>query len=154
MGNTMLRMQEVSAVSCSNNYFVTAHENRSLGIYTSAFQPVKEIKNFTEKKITVMRIVDTPVEFEGLILLTSTGTDLTVHRFEKGFFGAMSSKLNHEILTAKEPIVQIVELPRRLKHHVKEDASYAHVSIYAVLAVSQIWVVKVDNTRLTHSNFC
>lgn len=154
VGSTILRMQEVSASSVGNHFFVTAHENRSLGIYTNTFQPVKEIKHFSEKKLTLLRIVDTPAEFEGLVLLSSTGSELNIHRLEKGFFNSMSCKLTHELFKSKEPILQIVELPRRLKQYIKEDATYLHVSIYAVLSASQIWVIKVDNTRLTYENFC
>lgn len=47
----------------STNHFVVAFENTSLNIYGSNLQLIKEVKNFTERKITVLKIVETPPEF-------------------------------------------------------------------------------------------
>ena len=43
-------------------------------------KPIKEFKNFTKKKLTMIRLLRVPRSFEGLILLTSTGRDLVIHR--------------------------------------------------------------------------
>lgn len=38
------------------------------------------MKNFSEKKITCMKIITTPQQYEGIVLVTSSGYDLTVHK--------------------------------------------------------------------------
>lgn len=55
-----------------------------------------------------------------------------------------------ELLKAKDPIVQIVDLPRRLKHYLSDDPTYKHVSLFCIYSGSQIWTLKLDNARLTH----
>lgn len=71
---THVKMEEVSAVSLSTKHLAVAFENGTLGIYTANLQLIKEIKGFSEKKITVLKIVETPPDFEGVILLSATST--------------------------------------------------------------------------------
>jgi hypothetical protein len=61
--STHVKMEEVSAVSLGSKHLAVAFENGALGIYTAGLQPIKEIKGFSEKRITVLKIVETPPEF-------------------------------------------------------------------------------------------
>ena len=61
-------------------------------------KPLKEFKNFTKKKLTMIRILRVQRNFEGLILITSTGRDMVVHRLEKSWFSILSLKLQAEIM--------------------------------------------------------
>jgi hypothetical protein len=60
---------------------------------------VKVLKNFSAKRITFLKLLAVPKNYESLIILANIANKLSVHRIEKSFFSTLAVKLSHDIIT-------------------------------------------------------
>lgn len=153
LGDRYLDVPGISAYAYGSQYLVVGFENCSLTIYTNDLKPYKELKNFTKKKLTMIRILRVP-NFEGLILLTSTGRDLVMHRLENGFFSKLSKEHRVEILSnLPQPITHILDLPMSLQLLLYKDVSYQETILMAVMCLDRVVVVRFSTYRVTFDKF-
>ena len=150
IGHSKLKIEGITAFAYDGAHLMVALENRALAIYGADLKLVKEINNFSEKVIRLIHIVPTPAKFDGILVLTSSGTDLTVRRIEKTFFSTLSCKFSKELMRSKDPYVQFVELPKVLKRkYFQEDGGYKSSIIVACLSCTQITLLKINVTNVT-----
>lgn len=57
------------------------------------------IKNFSTKKVSYLKLLTVPKNYESIILLGNVGAKLFIHRIEKSFFSVLAVKLSHDILS-------------------------------------------------------
>ena len=60
VGDQFLDVRGVTAYCYGPNFFVIAYDDLRLDIYTIGLKLIKTLKNFTEKKITFLKILGTP----------------------------------------------------------------------------------------------
>lgn len=80
VGDTFLDVRGVTAYCFGPNYFLIAYDDLRLDVYTTGMKLVKTLKNFSERKITFLKIITTPPNYESIICLSNCGKDIMVHR--------------------------------------------------------------------------
>ena len=80
IGDTFMDIKGVTAYCYGPNYLVIAYEDLTLDVYTIGLKLIKSLKMFTNRKITFLKILSTPANYENIILMSHCGTDLLVHR--------------------------------------------------------------------------
>jgi hypothetical protein len=55
---------------------------------------IKSIKNFSQRRVTYLKILTVPKNYESIIILTNIGNKLNIHRIEKSFFSVLAVKLS------------------------------------------------------------
>ena len=150
VGDRYLDVHGATAFAYGPDYLVVAFENCSLIVYNMDLKVIKEFKNFTKKKLIMIKILRVPRSFEGLILITSSGRDMSVHRLEKTFFSALSLKLQVDVMSGlSQPVTHLSEIPLALQLLLYQDVSYQDTTLMAVMCLDKVWVVRFSNYRLT-----
>ena len=55
---------------------------------------IKSIKSFSTRRVTYLKILTVPKNYESIIILTNIGSKLNVYRIEKSFFSVLSVKFS------------------------------------------------------------
>lgn len=92
-----------------------AFENRNLSIYGEDLKLLKEISNFSGEPLNEMHIVTIYSKVDAIVLLTTSGSDVTVRRIEKSFFSSWVCKYTRQVSIAAEPYMSFVEPSKKLK---------------------------------------
>jgi len=109
VGERWIEVPGITAFSYSPSYLVVASEDCTLSIYSADLKLLKQLKQFCAQNITFLKLVRSPKEFEGLVIIYSTGHDLVFCRMERSFFSGLSIKSKKEILTKLPyPIIQVI----------------------------------------------
>lgn len=140
----------ISSFAYGPNFLIAATEDCTLSIFGMDLKPIKQFKEFTSSKMTLLRILRTPKEFEGIMLLGSTGHDLTLFRFEKSFFSGLTLKSRKDILCKLPfPLTQLADSPECLNHHMSKDVGYMNTELICALTMNSLTVIRFSLTRLT-----
>jgi hypothetical protein len=71
VNNIFLNIHGATAFSYGPNYLIIAYNDKRLEIYSMQLELIKEIRNFSEKKISFLKILTVPKTYENIIILTS-----------------------------------------------------------------------------------
>lgn len=93
IGDQTLDFKGITAYAYAPQYLIIAYEDLRLDIYSLQLKLIKSIKNFSTRRITYLKILTVPKNYESIIILTNIGGKLLVHRIEKSFFSVFSVKL-------------------------------------------------------------
>ena len=80
VGETFLDVRGVTAYCYGPNFFVIAYDDLRLDVYTLGMKLIKTLKNFTERKITYLKLITTPSNYESIIMLSNCSNDICIHR--------------------------------------------------------------------------
>lgn len=100
-------------------------------------------------EIAIVPISNDPNVF---ILVTTSGTDLTVRKIEKGFFKSWSCKLVKQVSTSISPFIYFVELPNTLKEKYLHN-HYFNSTLFCCISLSEICIISVDTALHNTENF-
>ena len=115
---------------------------------------IKAIKNFTERRITFLKIIGTPQNYESIILLSNCGKDIMVHRIEKSMFSGLSHKFFKKIIHNLEfPVTQMIEIPNYFKYYLRKDPNYRDCTLVAISAINTVWILKINLLKLNGDAF-
>lgn len=154
VGDLFLDVRGVTAYCFGPNYFLIAYDDLRLDVYTIGMKLVKTIKNFTERKITFLKIITTPPNYESIILLSHCGNDIMVHRIEKSMFSGLSHKYCKKIIHSLEfPVTSMIEIPHYFKYYLRRDPAYRDCTLIAVSAINCVWILKINLAKLNGDGF-
>ena len=80
VGETFLDVRGVTAYCYGPNFFVIAYDDLRLDVYTLGMKLIKTLKNFTERKITYLKLITTHPNYESIIMLSNCSNDICIHR--------------------------------------------------------------------------
>jgi hypothetical protein len=80
IGDNMLNVKGVSAYAYGPSNLVIAYEDRSLEVYDMSLQLIKAIKDFSQKPVRFVKILNVPKTFESIIIMCNIGKNITIHR--------------------------------------------------------------------------
>lgn len=80
IGTKKMKMEGVCTFAYNGSYLVVFYDNRTLGIFGDEMKLLKEIPNLSEQPIREAWIVTPVGKVDGLVMLTSSGSDLTVRK--------------------------------------------------------------------------
>jgi uncharacterized metal-binding protein len=92
IGDRAIEANGITAFAYGPGHLMIATEDCTLSMHSLDLKPVKQFKEFTSQPITFIKIVNTPRDFEGIVIIYSTGHDILMCRFEKAFFSGLSVK--------------------------------------------------------------
>jgi hypothetical protein len=92
IGDRAIEANGITAFVYGPSYLITSAEDCTLSVYSLDLKLVKQFKEFTTQPITFIKIVKTPRDFEGIVIIYSTGHNIMMCRFEKAFFSGLSVK--------------------------------------------------------------
>ena len=92
VGSNSIKVEGITAYTCKGSFVLAAFENKTMAMYGEELKMLKEISNFSDNPIKEMCVVSIYDKKDGFVLITSSGTDLTVRKVEKGIFSSWSGK--------------------------------------------------------------
>ncbi len=110
---------------------------------------VKVLKNFSNKRITFLKLLAVPKTYESLIILANIGNKLIVYRIEKSFFSTLAVKLTHDVITDLDfPVTYIIEIPPMFRYYLQRDAQYRNSSLLAIAAINSVYILSINHAKL------
>ena len=99
VGEHLLDVRGITAFAYGPTHLLIAFEDLRLEIYSLQLKLIKVLKNYSTKRITFLKLLAAPKNYESLIVLANVGSKLIVNRIEKSFFSTLAVKLTHDVLT-------------------------------------------------------
>lgn len=93
INDTFMDIRGATAFSYGPTFLIIAFADLRLEVYSLQLKLIKVLKNFSQKKISFLKILSVPKAFESIIILTCEGRKVFVHRIEKSMFSTLSVKL-------------------------------------------------------------
>jgi hypothetical protein len=104
VNDTYKDVRGVTAFACvigPPGYLILTYQDFRMELYSMGkqFELLKNFKNATDKKITILRALTPPKKCEGMIFLLAACEDksVRVYRIEKAILTSFSIKMNKEI---------------------------------------------------------
>lgn len=149
VGDQMLELKGITAFAYGPNYLAIAFEDLRLEIYSLQLKLIKVIKNFSTKKISYLKLLTVPKNYESIILLANVGAKLFIHRIEKSFFSVLAVKLSHDILSELDfPVTCVTEIHPLFRFYLQRDAQFRNCSLFAISAVNAIFIYTLNYAKL------
>lgn len=80
INDTFMDVRGVTAFAYGATHILIAYEDLRLEVYNPQLRLIKVLKNFSNKKIMFLKILNVPKGYEGIIILAAEGRKLHVHR--------------------------------------------------------------------------